>query len=517
MPAPLPDPRIELLVEHVVRLASGDLSARLAPSPARDDVDAMIVGMNMLAEELQALSTAFEARVAERTAELEEARHALERLALYDPLTGLANRTLLAERLRGGLDGVERGTRPPTVLLLDLDGFKSVNDSFGHPVGDRLLAEVARRLSAVVRAGDTVARMGGDEFALLLLDLPPADALRLACRIASAVAEPVRVGPHTCWVSASIGVRVAGPGEQPDTLIRDADTAMYAAKARGRGSVAMYEPAMHAAAAARLALTTDLRAAISAGRLELRYQPIVELDGGRVRGVEALLRWRHPTRGLLTPTEFIAAAEEDGLVTALDRWVLDTALDQLARWRRTAPAGRPVDLHVNISPVDLRAPRFAEDVVARLAHHGVAGSDLTLEVTETQLLGEDAATSHALGVLRHAGVAIAIDDFGVGYSSLGYFRRLSTDVVKIDRSLVVDLDTDPDQHRIAAAILAVVDAFGAVAVAEGVETDGQAAALRSLGCRLGQGFHLGRPMDADAVATRLALVGSTPGQVRNSW
>ncbi len=511
MPAPRPDPRIEQLVEHVVRLASGELSARLAPSPVRDDIDAMIIGLNMMAEELQALSTEFEARVAQRTGELEEARRELERLALYDPLTGLANRTLLAERLHASLEGAGLGFRPPTVLLLDLDGFKAVNDSFGHPVGDQLLVEVARRLRAVVRVDDTVARLGGDEFALLLAGTPVPDAVQVAWRIARSIAEPVRIGSHTCWVSASVGMRVAEPGDRPDILLRDADTAMYAAKARNRGTVVSFEPAMHAAAAARMDLTADLRCAVSDNRLELRFQPIVELDGGRIDGVESLLRWRHPTRGLLTPTEFITTAEEGGLVTGLDQWVLDAGLGQLARWRRSVPAARALGMHVNISPVDLRAPRFAEGVVNRLAHHGVAGSDLTLEVTETQLLGEDPATAHALSVLRRAGIGVAIDDFGVGYSSLGYFRRLSADVVKIDRSLVAGIDTDLAQHRVAAAILAVIDAFGAVAIAEGVETEGQAAALRGLGCRFGQGFHLGRPMDAEALATRLAVVRSAPG------
>lgn len=499
---PLPDDadqRLERLVDLVVRLASGDLGARLEPSPAADRIDAVVVGLGMLAEELQWLNGDLERRVTERTRQLEEAHRQLERLALYDPLTGLANRTLLGDRLARAVAGAERGGAPPAVLVLDLDGFKSVNDTFGHAVGDQLLVEIAHRLRAVVRDVDTVARLGGDEFAVVVHEAGAEEALDVAERIHVALRASVQVGEHSCWVDASVGVRLAARGATGGVLLRDADTAMYAAKARGRGGVQVYQHAMHAAALSRVSLAEELRTAISAGEFVLHYQPIVDLTTGRPSGVEALVRWPHPVRGLLAPDEFIPVAEDTGLVVALDRWVLDTALAQLARWRAATPGSGGFGLHVNVSPIELRSPGFAGAVVACLARHGIDPAGLILEVTETRLVGEDAQTLQTTEDLRAAGVGLAIDDFGVGYSSLGYLRRLSVEVVKIDRSLITGLDTDPRQHRVAAAILAVVDAFGLVTVAEGVETTAQAEQLRLLGCRYGQGFLWGAPRPAGAI------------------
>ncbi len=491
--------RLDQLVELVVTLASGDLDARLEPSMAADEIDAVIVGMNMLAEELQALNTDFEQRVTERTQQLKDAQQQLERLALYDPLTGLANRTLLGERIGKAV----KRTMPPAVLLLDLDGFKAVNDSFGHPVGDLLLVEVAHRLRSVVRETDTVSRLGGDEFALVVLDATQEQVLDVADRIRVALSTPVHVSGQSCWVGASIGVCFAQPGQDADTLLRDADTAMYAAKTRARGSVEIYEPSMHAAALSRVRLADELRAAMVEGELLVHYQPIVDLMTGLTSGVEALVRWQHPTRGMLVPADFIPVAEETGLLVALDQWVLDSAVAQLASWRETVLLDVEFGLHVNVSPVELRSPRFADDVIACLARHGVAPGDLTLEVTETQMMGEDPQTMQAMIGLQDAGIGVAIDDFGTGCSSLSYVRREFVDVIKIDRSLITGLDTDPQQHRIAAAILAVVAAFGLAAVAEGVETAEQAEQLRALGCRYGQGYHWGRPLPAADMTPRL--------------
>jgi diguanylate cyclase len=505
MPASDPrDDRLEELVELVVSLASGDRTARMAPSPASDEIDAVIVGINMMAEELQALNTDLEARVAERTLQLEQAQSQLRRLALYDPLTGLANRTLLEDRIGHAMTHAGHGGPPPAVLLLDLDGFKAVNDSFGHPVGDLLLIEVARRLRAVVRDTDTVARLGGDEFALVVLDATNEQVLDMADRIRNALRAPAQLGEQSCWVSASIGVCFAVRGQRADTVLRDADTAMYAAKSSAQGSVQIYEPAMHAAALSRVQLADQLRTAIADDQLRVHYQPVVDLQAGHTAGVEALVRWQHPTRGLLMPAEFIGVAEDTGLVTALDRWVLDTALARLATWRATVLGDRDFALHVNVSPLELRSPRFADDVLGALARHRVRPADLMLEVTETQLTGEDAQTFHALETLRCAGISVAVDDFGTGYSSIGYVRQKFLDVAKIDRSLITGLDTDPQQQRVAAAILAIVDAFGLDAVAEGVETAAQAEELRSLGCRFGQGFHWCAPLPADAMTQHLA-------------
>ncbi|MGI5133035.1 bifunctional diguanylate cyclase/phosphodiesterase [Pseudonocardia sp. CA-107938] len=503
--APEPsDGRLEQLVELVVALASGDDEAHMEPSPASDEIDAVIVGINMMAEELRALNVDLEARVAERTQQLEEAQLQLQRLALYDPLTGLANRTLLRDRIDAAVARAERTGAGAAVLVLDLDGFKAVNDSFGHAVGDLLLTEVARRLRSSLRATDTVARLGGDEFALVIVDASAEQVLAVAERIRSDLQTPVLVDGHSCWVSASIGVCFPTRGMDADALLRDADTAMYAAKSGSRGGVQIYEPAMHAAAVARVRLAEDLREAIAGGQLEVRYQPIVHLGSGRFVGAEALVRWRHPTRGLLLPGEFIGVAENTGLVTALDRWVLDTAMAQLARWRADVLGGAEFALHVNVSPVELRSPGYSDGVLACLAQHDVAPADLLLEVTENQMMGEDAQTLQALDALRTAGVRVGIDDFGTGYSSIGYIRRMFVDVVKIDRSLITGLDTDPQQYRVAAAILAIVRAFDLDAVAEGIETPEQAAQLRALGCRFGQGFNWGTPLGPDALIEALA-------------
>jgi diguanylate cyclase len=511
-PAPeSPDERLDRLVELVVLLASGDLRARLDPSPAADRIDAVTVGLNMLAEELQALNEDLELRVVERTREVEEAHRQLERLALYDPLTGLANRTLLADRIDLAMAGGARGVAPPAVLVLDLDGFKVVNDSFGHAIGDRLLIEVARRLQAVVRDTDTVARIGGDEFAVVVADAAVDRVLDIAGRIQAALQRPVRAGAQLCWVGTSIGIRLAEPGEQPDTLLRDADTAMYVAKSRGRGGVQFFEAEMHATALSRVRLAEELRTAITTGQLEIRYQAIVELGSGRIAGAEALVRWQHPRRGLITPEQFIPVAEDTGLVVALDGWVLDTAVAQLARWRSGVLGRAEFGLHVNISPLELRSPTFADDVLGRLDRFGGAAADLLLEITETRLMGEDPQTTLTLEKLRAAGVGLAIDDFGAGYSSIGYIRRLFVDIIKIDRSLITRLDTDPQQHRVAEAILSLVDAFGLAAVAEGVETPEQAELLHALGCRFGQGYLWGRPVTAEAMTGILgAAIGAQP-------
>lgn len=479
-----------------MQLASGELSARIVPSSASDEIDAVIVGVNMLAEELEALTDDLEGRVAERTQQLEEAQQQLERLALYDPLTGLANRTLLADRIGQATARADRDETPPAVLVLDLDGFKAVNDSFGHAVGDQLLVEVACRLRAVARKSDTVARLGGDEFALVVLGAADEQVLDVADRIMLALSAPVQAGERSCWVSASIGVRFAVGGETSGILLRDADTAMYVAKARGRGGVQVYEPMMHTAALQRIRQTDELRGALAAGELRVHYQPIVELATGATAAVEALVRWEHPIHGLLSADDVIPAAEETGLIVSLDQWVLDAATAQMAIWQATVPTTAELRININISPITIRSPGFVEDVLLCLTQHGVRARDVMLEVTETQMMGEDAQTMAAMKALQVAGVGVAIDDFGAGCSSLGYVRRQLVDIIKIDGSLVAGLDSDPNQRRVTAALLAVVEAFGLTAVAEGVQTVAEAAVLQSLGCRYGQGFLWGKAVSA---------------------
>jgi diguanylate cyclase (GGDEF)-like protein len=299
-PSVEPDERWDRLVDFVVALASGRLATRLDPSPASDAVDAVIVGLNMLAEELDALYTDLEGRVAERTAQLEDTRRQLEHLALHDPLTGLANRSLLSDRLTLAMARVDRGTAVPAVLVLDLDGFKTVNDSYGHAVGDLLLVEISRRLRRVARRADTVARLGGDEFAVVV-DGEPECVLDVARRVLAALQHPIKVAQHSCWVTASIGIRFAARGEPAEVLLRDADTAMYVAKAQGKGRYEVYEPAMHTTALTRVRMAEQLRHGLARDELVVQYQLIVDLATEAPTGVEAVVRWNHPEHGLIPP------------------------------------------------------------------------------------------------------------------------------------------------------------------------------------------------------------------------
>lgn len=497
---PEPVNRVDRLVEFVVALASGRLDTRLTPSPASDEVDAVTVGLNMLGEELEVLTGDLEKRVAERTQELALARQELERLALHDALTALANRTLLVQRLEQALARKARGARPPVVLVLDLDGFKAVNDGFGHVAGDQLLIAVAARLRAAVRDEDLVARLGGDEFAILVEDAAPQEVLDLADRVQHAIAAPAPAGDHTCLVGASIGICVAAEGHTTDSLLDDADTAMYAAKHRTRGSVAVFESRMRHAAVTRTHWAAQLRDALTDPRqLSLVFEPIVELATGRMVGAEALLRWQHPTQGRLCPQSFRRVAEDTGLVTELDRWALEAAAACLAHWRSTVLGVAPFAVHVNVSPRGLRVPHFTDDVVKVLASHGVPAGDVTVEITEAQMLADDVAGVQTITDLRAAGVRVAIDDFGSGPSSLQYVRRSLVDTIKLDQSLVRDVDVDARQQQVTAGVLSVIDAFDLAAVAEGVETTGEAVQLRAMGCSYGQGRYWSLPRPANAL------------------
>lgn len=496
-----PDERLDQLLELIAALASGRLAARLDPSPAADRIDAGVAGVNLLAEQLQALTAELEGQLAALT---QDTHHRLDQLARHDPLTGLANRSLLQESIDRAVARVRVGHPPPAVLVLGLDGFHTVNDVFGHAAGDELLVAVAQRLLAVVGDADTVARLGGDAFAVVVENATGGPALHpaggpgpdAAHAILAALQEPIVADGRPCRVGASIGVCLAVGGESAETLLRDADTAMSVAKTRARGSVQVYEPAMHDAVAARVRLADELRAAVNDGRLALHYQPIVELATGRTTGVEAMLRWDHPTRGLLGATDVLPVAEEAGLVVELERWTLDAGIAQLAQWRADLSDHAPFVMHVNTTPSTVRRPGFAATVRERLAGRGLHAADLLLEITETRLTGEDDLSMQAMRELRAAGVGVAIDHVGTGCSSLGYLRRQLVDIVKVDSSLVTGLDTDRQQHDVAVAVLGVVAAFGLAAVADGIETAVQAAKLRLLGCRYGQGAHWGVPMSA---------------------
>lgn len=494
MTDPTADPRLEQLVDFVVQLASGDLAARMPASPARDTIDAVITGINLLAEELDQMYQNLETRVAERTVELARAQEALQRLALTDVLTGLANRSLLADRLGQALARAERGALPPAVILIDLDEFKVVNDSLGHSAGDAVLVEIADRLRSVVRETDTIGRLGGDEFAIVLPDTAEAEATRVARRALVALQVPVPVGDREVPVTASIGLRFGLRGQDGESLLRDADIAMYQAKAQGKSNVQVFRPSMHHAAQRRMELLGELGGAIERNELFLHYQPIVRLADGVIIGAEALLRWHHARDGMIMPGSFLALAEESGLISDLGKWTLANAVGTLRRWLDELPADLPFALHVNISPAELRRPGLVDFVRTTLAAHRVPAGRLALEVSETALHTDDHAIRTALVDLRAMGVDIQIDDFGAGSSPMISLRDLPVDTVKIDRAMIARIGDARTQQRFARAVIDLVASVGLAVVVEGIETAAQLAQMRQWGAVTGQGYFFSRPV-----------------------
>ncbi|MCL4821926.1 MAG: EAL domain-containing protein [Vicinamibacteria bacterium] len=426
--------------------------------------------------------------------------------ALHDALTGLANRTLFMDRLEQALARTRR--RADSLLAavyLDLDQFKVVNDSLGHTVGDGLLVAVARRIQSCLRPGDTVARIGGDEFAVFVEDVDDvSQALRIAERIHEEFLVPFHPGGHEVYATASLGlVLTGGAYERAGELLRDADIAMYRAKRSGRGRTEIFDTSMHAAAAARHRLENDLRRAVERGELRLAFQPIVRLADGTVASLEALVRWQHPVRGLLMPPEFIPVAEEMGAIVPVGEWVLQEACRCLRAWRDAVPEAADVSVSVNLS-----ARQFAQgDVLAltdeALAHSGLPAAALRLELTESVVMEDAKQATRKLHQLRELGVGLDIDDFGTGYSSLSYLRRFPIDALKIDRSFVDGLGQDEEDLAIVRTIVTLAGNLGVDTIAEGIEGEPQLAQLRSLGCPLGQGFHFARPLWPDDVPAML--------------
>ncbi|WP_212754486.1 putative bifunctional diguanylate cyclase/phosphodiesterase [Nakamurella aerolata] len=498
------DQRMAQVLQLIVDLATGRLDARLEPSHAHDELDAVITGINMLAEELQEVYGDLESRVAERTQMLRQAQSELERLALRDPLTGLANRSLVGDRIAQALAWGERGARFPAVLLLDLDGFKTINDSLGHTAGDAVLVEVARRLSTVARPMDTVARLGGDEFALVIPDTTAEQAEEVAAAALESLKEPLLVHGRSVWALASIGIRVGAAGETTDMLLRDADTAMYEAKTSGRGRAMVYQESMHSMVQRRLRVVSELGSAIRSSELRLVYQPIVDLASGRTVAVEALVRWHHPHRGLIMPDDFIPVAEDSGLVVDLGYWVAEAAIKQVSEWQSLLDDD-DFRVYLNVSPVELRRPGLSEYLRDNLERFGVPTNRLALEISETALMSQDVAGLLALKGIEELGVSLEIDDFGTGYSSIAYLRQLPVDTVKVDRSLITEVTDDPRQRVFVGAVLQLIHSVGCRAVVEGVEEREQAEVLFDLGCERAQGFYFGRPMSPEAMTSRLAL------------
>ncbi len=443
----------------------------------------------------------------ERHATEDEIRHR----ALHDPLTGLPNRVLFHDRLDQALARLRRRSSLAAILFLDLDRFKLVNDSLGHQVGDQLLASAAPRLRQAVRASDTVARFGGDEFAVLLEDISgERDAIEMAERIAAVFAQPFALAGSEHFVTTSIGIALAHEGELADELIRDADAAMYRAKDRGRARYELFDEVMRGRAIAHLQVERDLRRALERNELQLVYQPIVSLPDCAVVGVEALLRWQHPERGLIVPSDFLTIAEEAGLIEPIGRWVLDTACRQRARWHRAQPDAPPVWIAVNLSAVQVARPGLPEMVADVLRAAELDPRWLSLEITESLMLRDAEALTDALPALKEIGVQLALDDFGTGYSSLGLLTRLPIDVLKVDRSFVDGLGIEDRDSAITEAIIAMSHALSLTVVAEGVETPLQLAELTRLGCDLAQGFQFARPMPADALGRMLVNARQPP-------
>ncbi|HUQ79044.1 MAG TPA: EAL domain-containing protein [Patescibacteria group bacterium] len=435
--------------------------------------------------------------VTERHNLMEELKHR----ALFDPVTGLANRSLFADRIQHAIARARREHQPMAILFLDVDGFKEINDRRGHEAGDQALRAVGERLGTVLRPSDTLARIAGDEFAILLEDLPNGNAAEdVARRIVTAFRRPLRVGSKPTVLSLSIGIDVAlDPTGSPDELISNADFAMYAAKRSGKGQWRRYVSADREAAHRRTTLVAELKGAARRGELIVHYQPIVHLGTGAVEGLEALVRWQHPARGLLMPADFIGIAEETGLIVQLGQWVLDTACRDLATWQQTDPG---LSVSVNLSARQLQHRDVVSHVRRALAHSGIPARSLILEVTESFVLTDEDRAIARLRRLKSLGVRLAFDDFGTGYSSLSHLRRMPVDILKVDRQFVDAIDA-AEGRRFLRSIVDLGQSVGVSLVAEGIERLDQIPVLVEASVISGQGYLLARPMLAEAIAPLL--------------
>jgi diguanylate cyclase (GGDEF)-like protein len=476
---------VGILRDSANHLARGELDHRVVVDRT-DELGDLAVSFNAMADAIAG---------SQRSLTLE---------ANTDSLSGLPNRAAFGVRLVAALAPANRRDGNQAVLFVDLDDFKDVNDTLGHAAGDQLLRVVAGRLSDTIRPGDLVARLGGDEFAILLDGLPDLDhALAVAQRVVTALAEPVQIGSSTVHVGASVGLAMRHEHSTFDGLLREADVAMYAAKGKGKNRVECYDAGLDDLALARVALKTELGGAVDRGELILDYQAMVDLDTGLLLGMEALVRWQHPTRGLLPPSAFIALAEETGDIIGIGAFVLDTAAHQVQRWQRRY--GLPkLWVSVNVSVCELDEPGYADEVRNALHRARLDPASLVLEVTETILADPKGGAAAALGALRRSGVRVALDDFGTGYSSIGYLRQLPVDILKIDRSFLTGTYAGGPANALLEAIVAMARSLGLVVIPEGIEELDQLSRLRAMGCHIGQGFLLSRPVPADAIDALLA-------------
>jgi diguanylate cyclase (GGDEF)-like protein/PAS domain S-box-containing protein len=424
--------------------------------------------------------------------------------ALHDPLTGLPNRALFMDRLQQAIERLRRRTSATAILFLDVDRFKLVNDSLGHEIGDELLAAAAPRLKQALRSSDTVARFGADEFAILLDEIGgERDAIEMAQRVAAVFTRPFVLAGNEHFVTTSIGIALACGGERAEDLIRDADAAMHRAKERGRARYELFDEAIRGRALSRLRVENDLRRALERDELTLDYQPIVSLADRSIVGVEALVRWEHPDRGRISPLDFIPVAEENGLIEPIGRWVLDRACRQAAQWHRMRPDAAPPAMSVNLSAVQLGNRTLPDTVAGALRATNLDPSCLSLELTESVMVGYADNLTETLEALKRLGVRLVLDDFGTGYSSMAYLTRLPFDTLKVDRSFIDGLGTEPRDTAVTEAIVAMAHALSLRVVGEGTETECQVRELIRLGCDLAQGFHFSRPVPAASITRML--------------
>jgi diguanylate cyclase (GGDEF)-like protein/PAS domain S-box-containing protein len=435
-----------------------------------------------------------------------EAEYRLQHDALHDSLTGLPNRALLLDRLGQAVARVKR--RPDSlfgVLFLDIDGFKHVNDSLGHQMGDQLLIAISRRLESCTREADTVARVGGDEFINLIDDVDSADIiLSVPDRILDSLRTPFSLDGHEVFVTASIGVALSGNSDlSADEFVRNADIAMYRAKSLGKAGFVVFDDAMHASAVSRLRMESDLRQATKRGEFQLHYQPIVSLRTGKVRSFESLLRWYHPERGLICPDDFIALAEETKLILPMGLWVVRTAADQLRKWQMQFGTSPPLSISVNLSCRQFCQPDLVQQVEKTLLETGLDPRCLNMEITESAIMEHVESASSALSKLKSVGIKLSMDDFGKGYSSLSYLHQFPFDTLKIDRSFISSIGDSGEHTEIVRTIISLAKCLGLEVVAEGVETESQLYQLRNLGCHFAQGYFFSRPLTAEAAGALL--------------
>ncbi|CAD9224356.1 Integral membrane sensor protein [Burkholderia cenocepacia] len=496
---------IAIVGMHYTGMAAAQFPLGSICGAARDGVEPGWLAMVVIVVTLAVLAIALivsvldlrlESRTSVLAMSLAEANRELTYLALHDNLTKLPNRVLLEDRLEQAIGNADRKKSSFALMFLDLDGFKAVNDAYGHHIGDLLLVDAAERIASAMRSQDTLARLGGDEFVLVAATEEPADAATVADRLLAIVQQPFQVAGHELRVSASIGIAMyPGNGDDQHDLLVNADAAMYHAKAQGRNAYCFFEASMNANVHEQLQLLRDLRSALERRELVLHYQPKFEAPDGPAIGVEALVRWTHPTRGLIPPDQFIPLAEKTGLIVPIGEWVLDEACRQMRIWRDSGRIGWT--MAVNLSPLQFRHPSLVQVVRETLQRYALEPRFLTLEVTESTAMHDADASLRILQQLHDMGVRISIDDFGTGYSSLLYLKRLPASELKIDRGFVRDLARDTEDAAIVSAIVALGRTLNLKIVAEGVETEAQQQFLTRLGCDSLQGFLLGRPAPAD--------------------